>query len=83
MHPRALTLVTERTRTDVDSLALEDLVGKRDGLRRRVKDADVQGSGGNDLPHFLADEVVHRLHVELGDEALLDRIDDRRLGDTR
>ena len=29
---------------------------------------------------LVADEVVHRLHVELGGEALLDAVDDRQLG---
>ena len=32
-----------------------------------------------DLLDLVADEVVHRLHVELGGEALLDGVDDRQL----
>ena len=36
--------------------------------------------GVEDLPHPLADELVHRLHLELRGQALLDVVDDRELG---
>ena len=32
------------------------------------------------ISRTVADQVVHRLHVELGREALLDAVDDRQLG---
>ena len=42
--------------------------------------ADVDDLGVEDLPDLVADEVVHRLHVDLRREALLDLVDDRELG---
>ena len=45
-----------------------------------VVDADVDDLGVEDLADLVADEVVHRLHVEVGGEALLDAVDDRQLG---
>ena len=54
--------------------------GKRMTSASRVVDADVDDLGVEDLLDLVADEVVHRLHVELCGEALLDAVDDRQLG---
>ena len=45
-----------------------------------VEDADVDDLGVEDLLDLVADEVVHRLHVELAGEPLLDAVDERQLG---
>ena len=45
-----------------------------------VVDGDVDDLGVEDLLDLVPDEVVHRLHVELLGESLLDAVDDRQLG---
>ena len=45
-----------------------------------IEDRDIDDLGVEDLADLVADEVVHRLHVELGREALLDAGDDGQLG---
>ncbi len=45
-----------------------------------VVEADVDRVGVEDLVDLVAHQLVHRLHVELGGEALLDAVDDRQLG---
>ena len=54
--------------------------GKWSSPARVIEDPDVDDLGVEDLADLVADEVVHRLHVELGGEALLDAVDDRQLG---
>ena len=54
--------------------------GKWMSLGLVVEIADVDDLGVEDLLDLVADEVVHRLHVELGGQALLDAVDDRQLG---
>ena len=54
--------------------------GKRDLAAVQVEDADVDDLRVEDLVDLVAHQVVHRLHVELGGEALLDAVDDRQLG---
>ena len=48
--------------------------------RLEVVDADVDDLGVEDLLELVADQLVHRLHVELGGKALLDAVDDGQLG---
>ena len=57
-----------------------DRVGKVDQARFVVEDPDVEDLGVEHLAQALADQVVHRLHLDLGREAPLDLIDDRELG---
>ena len=45
-----------------------------------VEDADVEHLRVEQLAQPVADEIAHRLDVDLGREALLDRRDDRQLG---
>ena len=54
--------------------------GKRMRPADRSYDPDVDDLGVEDLLDLVADEVVHRLHVELGGEPCLDAVDDRQLG---
>ena len=57
-----------------------DGVREADEARLAVDDADVDDVGIEDLEHGVADEVVHRLHVEPPGEAVLDPVDHRQLG---
>ena len=57
-----------------------DRVREVDEPGLRVEDADVDDLGVEDLVDLVADEVVHRLHVELGREPVLDAVDDRQFG---
>ena len=45
-----------------------------------VEDADVDDLRVEDLDETIADEVVHRLHLEVLGEAALDVVDERELG---
>ena len=66
------------------------LVGEPDAALDRVRevdqpglavvDPDVDHLGVEDLAQPVAHEVVHRLHLDLGRQALLDLVDDRELG---
>ena len=54
--------------------------GNASSRRRRRRATMSHDLGVEDLLDLVADQVVHRLHVELGGEALLDAVDDRQLG---
>ena len=56
-----------------------DDIREADKVSRDVVDGDVHGLRIEDLVDLLADQVVHRLHVELGGKALLDAVDDCQL----
>ena len=57
-----------------------DRVHEADEAGIAIDHRDVDRLRIEDLADLVADEVVHRLHVELRDEALLDAVDDRELG---
>ena len=57
-----------------------DRVGKVDDVRLAIDDPDVYDLGVEDRLDPVADEVVHRLHVELLGEAPLDVVDEGQLG---
>ena len=52
-----------------------DRVGEVNALVDRIHDADVHDLGVEDLPTLVTDEVVHRLHVKVRGESLLDAVD--------
>ena len=51
-----------------------------DQARLGIDDRDVDDLGFEDLPDPVADEVVHRLHVEMLGQAPLHVVDERELG---
>ncbi len=57
-----------------------DRVREPDEACRPIDDPDVDDLGVEDLLDPLADEVVHRLHLDVGGESGLDAVDDRQLG---
>ena len=88
-------LTTQRRRVSTTCLPEADRArSARRGSGRRARSCTGSASGrpaGRRSPmsttwaskislDLVADEVVHRLHVELGGEALLDAVDDRQLG---
>ena len=70
----------ERERLIRQPHAAFDRVRAHEDTRGFVDDRDRHDVGVEDLGDLVADEVVHRLHVEVGGQALLDAVDDRQLG---
>ena len=60
--------------------AFLDRVGEVDEPGRLVQDADVHDLRVEDLLQPVADQVVHRLHVEVHRQSALDVVDQRELG---
>ena len=73
-------LLAERTRVVRDANATLDRVRVASDLVLEVENADIHDLGVKDLLDLVTDQVVHRLHVKLLGEALLDAVDDRQLG---
>ena len=70
---------------DLDGLVGEpdaslDRVGEADQTRRLIEHPDVDDLRVEDLLQAIADEVVHRLHLQVLGEAPLDVVDQRELG---
>ena len=65
-----------RPRVDEEAIGPLVDVGEGHGLGGAIEHPDHDDLGVEDLAHLVADEVVHRLHVELGGQALLDAVDD-------
>ena len=63
-----------------EPLTTLDGVGITDEPGATVDDADVDDLRVEDLLDLVADEVVHRLHVQLRSQPLLDAVDDGQLG---
>ena len=76
--PRPSVLEGDRLIGEADSAL--DRVRELHQVGLPVVDPDIDDLGVEDLADLVADQVIHRLHVELGREALLDARDDRQLG---
>ena len=68
----------DRARVEADPSF--DLVGEVDAFGGCVEDLDIDDLRVEDLLDPVADQVVHRLHLEVLGEAALDVVDERELG---
>ena len=70
----------DRHRLVGEADAALDRVGEVDLTGVPIHDADIDDLGVEDLLDLVADDLVHRLHVQPLGETALDLVDDRQLG---